>query len=167
MAAYRTAPNPDTEAALFASLATPGRPLRYFAGDGADWSTLRLLDEDRGLVADREGRLNVVDLATSALTPLGTGTGLTGVRIDEASRVAGSALVVFRGTTDQGRPVAGLFDFLTPQRCHRRSMTARSPLLPPPPTGWCSATSTAASSPWTGPQPVRRRPASSTPGTVG
>lgn len=111
--AHRISENPATEGALTMALTAPTGPVRYFSDDRAEWSTLRLLDENRGLVAGPRRNLHVVDFSTAELERIGSGTILDDIAIDEAELVPNSTLVVFRGRHKSEGWVAGIYDFNT------------------------------------------------------
>ena len=117
VAAYRQSPRPQTIDALFQVLATPEGPARYYSSveapqsDRVRWSTLRYMDEGRGLATRHDGRLGVVDLDDQTWGPLGPNTELDNFSVDAASRVPNTLLVAFRGRDRAGRTVGGVYDF--------------------------------------------------------
>ncbi len=111
VAAYRTSPNADTEAALLNALSEPSGPLRYFSDDRADWSKLRLLDSDYGLVPTDDGRIHQVDLVAGTLVEVGEGTDIGNVLIQETNRIPNSLTIWFRGLHGDGGWAIGTWDF--------------------------------------------------------
>ncbi|MEM7273567.1 MAG: TIR domain-containing protein [Actinomycetota bacterium] len=109
VAAHQVSPNVGTEGALLQALTAPVGPVRYFTsgpGDQTDWSTLKLVDPDTGVVVGADRRLHTVDLSTGRL-----GDAVDSPAVEDIEPIPNSLLVTLRGDDPAAGPWAGVYDF--------------------------------------------------------
>ena len=111
VAAHREAPSADSLGVLMEALAAPDGPVRYFTDDRAEWSTLRTLDEGRGLVSTPAGAPHVVDFTSGEMTRVGRGSDLDSVMVVDMELVPHSQSALFRGQHAAGGWAIGVWDF--------------------------------------------------------